>query len=284
MSQQYGPPGQQWPGQYPQGGPQQPPPGPPPMGPPPVGPPPAGPFGYPPGQFQRPPKSKVPMYAVIGAGALAVALVVVGAVLLIRGGGEDEPSAAPTSQPASEATSQPTDPVLPSATPTEPEITKGPNDVGVEVGKGVWFTPARGWIRDTDKKAGANYLLPEPGRRGAIDGWFWARQTTFRNAKDFAHHLVDIESNNLENVRIVKGRELACPAPALKTCYAINYSAVVRFKDPKRPPVIFAGFVQAFEDQNGVTTATDAALQREVYRAKYPEVQSMNQSLVKSYL
>lgn len=229
------------------------------------------------------------MYAVIGAGALAVLLVVVGAVLLIRGGGDDEPSAAPTSQsteqPTEQPTGQPTDlPSTPSATPTEPEITKGPNDVGVEVGKGVWFTPARGWVRDKDRKAGANYLLPEAGRAGAIDGWFWARQTTFRGAKDFAQHLVDIESNNLENVHIVKGRELRCPAPALKVCYAINYSAVVRFKDPKKPPLIFAGFVQAWQDQNGVTTATDAALQKEVYRAKYPEVQAMNQSLVKSYL
>jgi hypothetical protein len=60
----------------------------------------------------------------------------------------------------------------PTPSPTEPAVTKGPNDKGVEVGNGVWFTPAKGWIKDPAKRAGANYLLPEPGRKGAIDGYF----------------------------------------------------------------------------------------------------------------
>jgi len=208
----------------------------------------------------------------IAGGALAVVLVILGVVLLLTGG-SNEPAADPTSSPTSAPTTFPT--------PTESTPTKGPNDVGVEIGNGVWFTPHPGWVPDKDKKAGANYFLPEPGRPGAIDGWFWARQTEFKGAKEFAHHLVDVESNNLEHVVIRTGRTMTCPSDTLRACYAINYSAVVRPKN--RPPVIFAGFIQAFEDKNGLTTATDSALEGTLWKQKYPEVQGMINSMVKSF-
>jgi hypothetical protein len=273
MSQQYGPPGQGPAGQGgpgPQYGQPLPPPGQGGWGP--------GPRGYPPGQFRPPGRSRHTMYAVVGGGVVALVLIVLGVVLLLTSGGKDQ-------QPTAAGSSLTPDPVgtlyTPSTpSPTEPVVTKGPNDKGVEVGNGVWFTPAKGWIKDPEKHAGANYLLPEPGRKGAIDGWFWARQTTLMGAKAFADHLVDVESNNLQHVVIGKGHPVRCPSAALKACYATNYSAVVPVKGKK--PVVFSGFIQAFEDKNGMTTATDAALQKEVYPAHKQEVLNMNGTLVRS--
>jgi hypothetical protein len=262
MSQQYVPSGQGPAGQPPrgQGG----------WGP--------GPRGYPPGQFRPPGRSRHTLYAVVGGGVVALMLIVLGVVLLLTSGGEDKQSTAAESSLTPDPVGTLYTPPTPS--PTEPVVTKGPNDKGVEVGNGVWFTPARGWIKDPEKSAGANYLLPEPGRKGAIDGWFWARQTTLMGAKAFAEHLVDVESNNLQHVVIGKGHPVKCPSAALKACYATNYSAVVPIKGKK--PVIFAGFIQAFEDKNGMTTATDAALQKEVYQARKREVLNMNVTLVRS--
>ncbi len=43
------------------------------------------------------------------------------------------------------------------------------------------------------------------------------------------------------------------------------------------------GFVQTFEDYTGRTTATDAALQREVWPKRKQEILNMNGTLVKSF-
>ncbi|HEU4947488.1 MAG TPA: hypothetical protein VFT31_10060 [Kribbella sp.] len=274
MSQQYGPPGQGPAGQGgpgPQYGQPLPPPGWAPGG--------WGPGGYPPAQFRPPTRPKRTQYIVIAGAAVAIVLIVLGAALLVTSGSEEarQPTADETLTPAPVGTLY----TPPTPSPTETEVTRGPHDKGVEIGGGVWFTPAKGWTKDPQKRAGASYLLPEPGRRGAIDGWFWVRQTSFMGAKAFADHLVDVESNNLQHVVIGKGRYTRCPSAALKVCYATNYSAVVPIKG--RKPVVFAGFIQAFEDKAGMTTATDAALQKEVYQARKQEVLTMNNSLIRSF-
>jgi hypothetical protein len=100
-------------------------------------------------------------------------------------------------------------------------------------------------------------------------------------AKAFAEHLVDVESNNLQHVVIGKGYYRQCPNKVLKLCYATNYSAVVPIKGKK--PVVFSGFVQTFEERNGQTTATDAALQTEVWAKRKQEVLDMNGTLIRSF-
>ncbi|MEU0093369.1 hypothetical protein [Kribbella sp. NPDC006257] len=303
MSQQYGPPqgqpGPQYPQQNPgtpqypsappyQGAPQyggqpqtgggMPPTG---AGMPPTAPPPQSGWGPAPGQ--RPRKSGRSQWIVVGGGVLAAALIAAGFIVMVTGGKKDP---APASAPVATDTRTP-DPVgtlytPPTPAPTEPVITKGPYDKGVSIGGGVWFTPAKGWIKDPDKgRSGVSYLLPEPGRPGAIDGYFWVRQTKLMGAKAFADHLVDVESNNLQHVVIGKGSYRKCTNKALKLCYATNYSAVVPVKG--KPSVVFSGFIQSFEDHNGQTTATDAALQREVWARHKQEVLNMNGSLVKSF-
>jgi hypothetical protein len=92
---------------------------------------------------------------------------------------------------------------------------------------------------------------------------------------------VDVESNNLQHVVIGKGSYRKCTSKALKLCYATNYSAVVVTKG--KPSVVFSGFIQSFEDFHGQTTATDAALQREVWARRKQEVLTMNGTLVKSF-
>jgi hypothetical protein len=244
-----------------------------------------GPFGFQPGQRpQRQSKFPSPKVLAIAGAALAVVLVILGVTLLVFGG-DDEPAAQPTSEPTAQPTGPtpfPTDGPTTFPTPKKTEPTKGPNDVGVEIGHGIWFTPAKGWVKDPQPhQIGASYVLPSPGGKRTIQGWFWGRYSLFRKtAKEYANHLVDIESNNLENVRIVKGKELKCPSPKLVSCYAINYSAVVRPKG--RPPVIFAGFVQAFQHADGFTFGSDTALVSSVYRTKYPEIRAMIASMLRS--
>jgi hypothetical protein len=269
MSQQYGPPQYQ-----PQNQQQYPPPGPGGWGP--------GP-GYP--QQFRPGgrKHRRTQWIVICGAALAVVLIATGVVLLVTSGPKDE-VAAPTPTPAETLTPQPVGTLYtpPTPSPTATQITKGPYDKGVEIGGGVWFTPAKGWIKDPDtSRSGHSYLLPEPGRPGAIDGYFWIRQTRLMGAKQFAEHLVDVESNNLHHVVIGKGGFRKCPNKALKLCYATNYSAVVPVKGKK--PVVFSGFIQTFEDHTGQTTATDSALQREVWAQRKQEILNMNGTLVRSF-
>ncbi|MGC4942926.1 hypothetical protein [Kribbella sp. DT2] len=265
MSQQYGPPQNQNQHQPPAGQPGG------------WGPGPGYPAQYRPGGR----KNRRTQWIVIGGVVLAVVLIATGAVLLVTAGKKDNTAAPTTGQSLTPA------PVgtlyTPEATaPTTPQITKGPYDKGVEIGGGVWFTPAKGWVKDPDKtRSGHNYLLPEPGRPGAIDGYFWIRQTTLMGAQQFAEHLVDVESNNLEHVVIGKGGFRTCPNKALKLCYATNYSAVVPVKGKKS--VVFSGFVQTFEDFNGQTTATDAALQREVWPKRRQEILNMNGTLVRSF-
>jgi hypothetical protein len=285
MSQQYGPPQQPpahsgWDPQPAQGGWEQrlaqggwdPPPAQGGWGPP---------GGYPPPRFPRQRRSNRTQWIVMTGAVLAVVLIAVGVVLLVTSGDDEKepaPVAGDTVTPAPVGTLY----TPPTPSPTQPVITKGPNDQGVEVGGGIWFTPAKGWTKDPDKsRKGQNWLLPEPGRRGAIDGFFWVRQTELMGAKAFAEHLVDVESNNLQHVVIGKGGYRECPNKAIKVCYATNYSAVVPVKGKK--PVVFSGFVQAFEDHNGLTTATDAALQKEVWAARKEEILTMNGSLVRSF-
>lgn len=231
----------------------------------------------------------MPKVLAIGGAALAVVLVILGVSLLVFGGDDEpqtqnQPSPEPTGQPTDGPTPFPTDGPTTFPTPKKSEPTKGPNDVGVQIGHGIWFTPAPGWVKDPQPhQIGASYVLPGPAVAGKrpILGWFWGRYSLFRKtAKEYANHLVDIESNNLENVRIVKGKELKCPSPKLVSCYAINYSAVVRPKG--RPPVVFAGFVQAFQHADGFTFGSDTALTAKVYRTKYPEIRTMIASMLRS--
>ncbi|WBQ02367.1 hypothetical protein [Kribbella sp. CA-293567] len=236
------------------------------------GPGPAGP------QFRSPAKSSKTPWIVMGGAVLAVLLIAVGVVLLTTGGGKDD-SAAPA--PDDKVTPDPIGTMY-TPEPTEAPKTKGPNDVGVEVGKGVWFTPAKGWLQGPDKTVSGQYwILQEFNKRGLIDGYFWVRQTKLYDAKAFAEHLVDIESNGFKNVRIGKGVVVECATEALKACYSIDYTADVPSKSGKLLP--FKGFVTAYEDQFGQVTATDAGLESRVYDRRVNELKAMNNSVVKSY-
>jgi hypothetical protein len=231
-----------------------------------------GPLGMPPGY--RPPKKgpNLPRILAIAGGALAVALIILGAVLLLTRGSETEgqasgdPTPAPTDLPSGDVSDSP------SPTPTS---TYTPKPGQVEVGRGVYVTPAKGWKRDnTYKNNGANYVLPRPG--GSIQGWFWARQTELYDAKGFAEHLADIESNNLQNVHIAQGRYIPCRRPVLVKCYAINFSAVIPASQTRdKKPIIFRGLIQAFQRKDGLVTASDSALRNEVFARYYPEIQGM---------
>ena len=128
--------------------------------------------------------------------------------------------------------------------------------------------------------SGKYYLLPDPAKRGFIDGYYWVRQTTQYDAKGFAEHLVDIESNGMQGVRIGKG--VACkPAnESIKACYALSYAGVWVGKTGKK--VAMRGFVTAYQDKFDRVTATDAALETRVYERRVNELIYMNNSVVKS--
>lgn len=239
------------------------------------GPGPAGP------QFRQPAKSAKTQWIVMGSAVLAVLLIAVGVVLLVSNGDKDQ-VAAPTG--GDTVTPDPIGTLYTPATPTKPVNTKGPYDVGVEVGKGVWFTPAKGWLRGPDKTISGQYwMMQEFNHRGLIDGYFWVRQTQLYDAKSFAEHLVDIESNGFLNVRIGKGVVVNCQNEALKACYAINYSADVPSRSGKGKPLPFRGFVTAFEDKFGQVTATDAGLETRIYKRRLNQLIAMNKSVEKSY-
>jgi hypothetical protein len=273
MSQQYGPP--PGPPPAPSSGGWGPAPGAPGQGGP--GPSGSGPGGWGTGPQRpqsRPGKSNRSQLIIIGCAVLAVVLVAVGVVLLVTGGGEEEPVASQTPDP--------TGTMYTPATPTKPVITKGPNDTGVEVGGGIWFTPAKGWLPDWDKsKGGKNYILQQFNRRGLIDGYYWVRQTELYDAKGFAEHLVDIESNQMKNVRISKGVTCKPANEAIKACYALSYSAYVQTSSGKLIP--FKGFVTAYQDQFDKVTATDAGLEATVYKRRVNELIYMNNTLIKSF-
>jgi hypothetical protein len=228
----------------------------------------------------RPPKSNRSQWIVMAGAALAVVLIAAGVIVIFTGGDKKDPVKPPVAgqsrTPAPVGTRS-----TPAPAPTAPVTIKGPDDKGVEIGGGVWFTPAKGWIKDPQTPSGRNYVLPDPARPGAIDGWFWIRQTKGLGAKAFAEHVADVESNNLQHVVIRNGSYRPCANKALKLCYAMNYSAVVPIKGQK--PVVFSGFIQAFEDRDGQTTTTDAALQTEVWAKRKQEVLDMNGSLVRSF-
>jgi hypothetical protein len=211
----------------------------------------------------------------MGCAVLAVVLVAVGVVLLVTGGGD-------AADPVAQQTPDPTGTLYtPSPTPT-PNDAKGPNDTGVEVGWGIWFTPAKGWLPDWDKsKGGKNYILQQFSARGLIDGYYWVRQTELYDAKGFAEHLVDIESNGMQGVRIGKGVTCKPDNSAIKTCYALSYTGVWVGKNGKR--VAMDGFVTAYQDQFDRVTATDAALETRVYERRVNELKYMNNSVIKSF-
>ncbi|WP_328521541.1 hypothetical protein [Kribbella sp. NBC_00359] len=222
----------------------------------------------------RPGKSSRNQWIIMGCAVLAVVLVAVGVVLLVTGGSKDaDPVAQQTPDPVGTL-------YTPSPTPT-PNDSKGPNDTGVEVGWGVWFTPAKGWLPDWDKsKGGKNYILQQFNARGLIDGYYWVRQTELYDAKGFAEHLVDIESNGMQGVRIGKGVACKPATPAVKACYALSYTGVWVAKNGKK--IAMQGFVTAYQDQFDRVTATDAALETRVYKRRVNELIYMNNSVVKS--
>ncbi|MGW6278173.1 hypothetical protein [Kribbella sp. NPDC055071] len=267
MSQQYGPP-----------------PGPPPApapgwgtGPAAGGPGAGGPGGWGPGPGrpqQRPAKSSRNQWIIMICAVVAIALVAVGVVLLVTGGGKDDPSAQQTPDPVGTLYTP-----SPSATPND---AKGPNDQGIEVGWGVWFTPHGGWIKDQDKsKGGINYMLQQFNVRGLLDGYYWVRQTQLYDAKGFSEHLVDVETAQLKNVKIGKGATCQVSNPAIKACYVTQYTAVWVSKAGKQIPMW--GFVTAYQDQFGRVTASDAALETRVYQRRIGEVTWMNDSLARSF-
>jgi hypothetical protein len=257
MSQQYGPP-------------QQPPAnggwGPGPSGP----------------QFQPPPaKSSRNQWVVMGGVVFAVVLIAAGVVLMVSNGGSDKPTENPPVAGTS-LTPAPPGTLYTPPTPTKRVVTKGPNDVGVEVGSGVWFTPFKGWLKSSDKgKSGQFYILQEISHRGLIDGYYWVRQTKLYDAKGFAEHLVDIESNGYHDVRISKTLAIDCPSEALKACYSISYTANVPTKSGKLLP--FRGFITTYQDKFDLVTATDAGLEVKVYNRRVKQLELMNESLVKSF-
>ncbi|MFG1908249.1 hypothetical protein [Kribbella sp. NPDC048928] len=212
----------------------------------------------------------------IMAGAIvAVLLVAIGVVLLVKGNGDDSGSTAQNSpQPLGTM-------YTPSPTPT-PDDSKGPNDVGIEVGYGVWFTPSKGWLPDPDKsRSGKNYILQQFSARGLIDGYYWVRQTDLYDAKGFAEHLVDIESNGMQGVRIGKGAECKPNNANIKACYALIYTGDWVAKNGRK--VAMQGFVTAYQDKFDRVTATDAALETRVYKRRVNELQYMNGTLIKSF-
>jgi hypothetical protein len=229
----------------------------------------------------RPPRrrSNLPRILAIAGGAAAVALIILGAVLLLTHDPNEEAGGDPTTDPTSQPTSEPTPGEIPSPSPS-PTYTPKPGEV--EVGHGVYVKPERGWVRDnTYKNNGANYTLPRPG--GGIKGWFWARQTELYDAKGFAEHLADVESNNLQNVHIVKGRYIPCPRAVMVKCYAINFSAVVPGAQTRsKKPIVFRGQFLSFQRTDGLVTASDSALRKEDFDANYPQIRKMIVSMFDS--
>lgn len=237
----------------------------------------AGPGGWGPGPGrppQRPAKSNRTQWIIVGGAILAVALVAVGVVLLVTGGDGGEPTASQTPDPVG---------TLYTPSPTKAPNTKGPHDTGVEVGSGIWFTPAKGWLQGPDKTVGGKYyILQQFNKRGLIDGYYWVRQTELYDAKGFAEHLVDLESNGMKNVRIGKGVVCKPANEAIKACYAISYSGVWVSKS-SGAQIPFKGFVTAYQDAWGKVTATDAGLEARVYQRRVNELTYMNNTLIKSF-
>jgi hypothetical protein len=239
---------------------------------------PSGPGGWGPGPGrpqQRPGKSNRTQWIIMAGAIVAVALVAIGVVLLVTGGGDK-------GKPAAQETPAPVGSMYtPSPTP-KPDDSKGPNDTGIEVGWGIWFTPAKGWLRDPDKsKGGQNWILQQFNARGLIDGYYWVRQTELYDAKGFAEHLVDIESNGMQGVKIGKGVACKAPSPKIKSCYALSYTGVWVGSTGKK--VAMQGFVTAYQDQFDRVTAADAGLERRVYKRRVNELIFMNNSVVKSF-
>ena len=212
------------------------------------------------------------------AGAIvAVTLVAIGVVLLVTGGDDKD-------TPVSQQTPDPTGTLFtPSPTP-KPNDGKGPNDTGVEVGWGIWFTPAKGWLQAPDKTvSGKDYILQQFSARGLIDGYYWVRQTELYDAKGFAEHLVDIESASYQGVRISKGVTCKPANPNIKACYSLTYTGVWVSPKNKQVKIQMRGFVTAYQDQFDRVTATDAALEARVYKRRVNELAYMNNTLVKSF-
>jgi len=215
-------------------------------------------------------------WIIVGGTIVAVALIAVGVVVLVTGGDDEKPAAQDTPNPTGTLYTPP------EPTPTKTAATKGRYDTGIEVSDGIWFTPAKGWLPDWDKsKGGKNYILQQGKARGRIDGYYWVRQTQQYDAKGFAEHLVDVESEGLKNVRIGTGVVCKPANQAIKSCYALTYGALVPASGGRLIP--FRGFITAYQDQSGKVTATDAALEMSVYKRRVRELVYMNNTLVKSF-
>ncbi|GAA1554530.1 hypothetical protein GCM10009804_09280 [Kribbella hippodromi] len=213
---------------------------------------------------------------IIMAGAIVAVLLVAGGVVLLVTGKDGKPAAEQTPDPVGTL-------YTPSPTPS-PDDSKGPNDVGVEVGYGIWFTPSKGWLKSPDKKiSGQNYILQQFSSRGLIDGYYWVRQTTLYDAKGFAEHLADIETSSYEGVRIGKTIECKPDNPKIKSCYAVSYDGLWVSPKNKAIKIKMRGFVTAYQDQFDRVTATDAALEARVYDRRVNELKYMNNSVVKSF-
>jgi hypothetical protein len=236
----------------------------------------AAPGGWGPGPLrpQQPRKSNRNQWIIMACAVVAVLLIAVGVVVLVTGGDKKEPAAVRT--PDAPGTLY-----TPSPSPT-PDDKKGPNDLGVEVGWGIWFTPSKGWLKSPDKNyTGQNWILQQFNARGLIDGYYWVRQTELYDAKGFAEHLADIESASYQGVRIGKTVPCQTPNPNIAACYSLQYDGTYVTKSGAK--IAMKGFVTAYQDKFKRVTATDAALEARVYQRRVNELVYMNNSVVKSF-
>ena len=165
---------------------------------------------------------------------------------------------------------------------SKPDDSKGPNDVGVEVGRGIWFTPAKGWLPDPRSKSGKNYILQQFNVRGLIDGYFWVRQTELYDAKGFAEHLVDIESNGMQNVVIGKGERLQAGQRGDQGLLPTELHRQDQDRQ-ERADRLSRASCTAYSDKWDRITATDVGLETRVYERRKDNLKSMNESVERSF-
>ena len=117
--------------------------------------------------------------------------------------------------------------------------------------------------------------------RGLIDGYYWVRQTELYDAKGFAEHLVDIESNACKNVRIGKGVACKRAPEAIKACYALSTPPTCR---PERQADPDPGLRHGVPGPVRQVTATDAGLETRGLQAPRQRTHRMNNSVDKELL
>jgi hypothetical protein len=210
------PPFPQQPGGYPPAGP---PPGQPgqPGQPPGWGPPPGQPgYGQPQppygaGPMGRPPKKNSTQIILLAVGGLAL-VAIIGIVLALVLGGDDEPEVAPTpgpqptvtqptGSPTDDPTGQPTESPTgeptgePTGQPTgQPTTEPSGDDKGIEAGEGVWVNPAPGYIRKSDPGTKGVYLL----KQGEATFWLQVARDPGQTGAQLIPRLVDGEKTGLK--------------------------------------------------------------------------------------